>query len=222
METTQGQLSALFNIDKLQIIQDAFALKTGVASIITETNGIPITKPSNFCRLCMNVIRKTEKGLANCIKSDAIVGKYNPDGPTIQPCLSGGLWDAGASITIKQTHIANWLIGQVLNEEQATDLSKMMLYAQKIDADLNDFSYAISFVNVMDLEKFTCISHALFLFSTQLSKLVTKGESNDFTEGRKKLAQLISKQSDLDVLLAVWDTMTELYQNGALLSQLKH
>jgi len=106
------------------------------------------------------------------------VGKYNPDGPTIQPCLSGGLWNAGASITIKQTHIANWLIGQVLNEEQATE----------------------------------------FLFSTQLSKLVTNGESKDFTEGREKLVQLIAKQPDLNMLLEVWDKMTELYQNGSLLS----
>ncbi|MEY3219393.1 MAG: hypothetical protein RIT27_750 [Pseudomonadota bacterium] len=222
METLQqGGLSALFNIDKLQIIQDAFAQKAGVASIITETNGIPITKPSNFCRLCMNVIRKTEKGLANCIKSDAIVGKYNPDGPTIQPCLSGGLWDAGASIAIKRTHIANWLIGQVLNEEQATDLNKMMLYAQKIGADLNDFSHAISFVNVMDLEKFTCISHVLFLFSTQLSNLVTDGESKDFSVGRQKLLQRIAKQPDLNALLGVWDKMAELYQQGDLCRPLK-
>lgn len=215
---TQQHLSELFNIDKLQIIQDMFAYKTGVASIITETDGVPITKPSNFCRLCMNIIRKTEKGLANCMKSDSIVGKYNPNGPTIQPCLSGGLWDAGVSFTINQQHIANWLIGQVLNEEQATDLSKMMLYAQKIGADLNDFSHAISFVNVMDLDKFTCISHALFLFSTQLSQLAIKNETVNLEEGREKLSQLIAHQRDLKVLLGAWDKMTELYKNGSLLA----
>lgn len=217
METNQQHLSALFNIDKLQIIQDMFAHKTGVASLITEIDGVPITKPSNFCRLCMNIIRKTEKGAANCMKSDAIIGKYNPNGPTIQPCLSGGLWDAGVSFTINQTHTANWLIGQVLNEEQATDLSKMMLYAQKIGADLNDFSQAISFVNVMDLDKFTCISHALFLFSTQLSHLAMKSETTNLEEGREKLSQLIANQRDLKVLLDVWYKMTELYKNGSLL-----
>ncbi len=215
---TQQQLGAFFNIDKLQIIQDMFAYKTGVASIITETDGVPITKPSNFCRLCMNVIRKTEKGLANCMKSDAIIGKYNPDGPTIQPCLSGGLWDAGVSFTINQTHTANWLIGQVLNEEQATDLSKMMLYGQKIGADMNEFSYAISFVNIMDLDKFTCISQALFLFSTQLSQLAMKNETINLEEGRQNLSQLIANQRDLKVLLDVWDKMTELYKNGSLLT----
>ncbi len=215
---TQQQLAAFFNIDKLQALQDMFAYKTGVASLMTEPDGVPITKPSNFCRLCMNVIRKTKKGAENCMKSDAAIGKYNPDGPTIQPCLSGGLWDAGVSFTINQVHTANWLIGQVLNEEQATDLSKMMLYGQKIGADMNEFSYAISFVNVMDLEKFTCISHALFLFSTQLSELVMKSETINLDEGREKLSQLIANQRDLKVLLDVWDKMTELYKNGSLLA----
>ena len=218
MSTTHGQLASFFNINKLQMLQDMFAYKTGVASLITETDGLPITKPSNFCRLCMNVIRKTEKGLANCMKSDAIIGKYNPNGPTIQPCLSGGLWDAGVSFTINQQHTANWLIGQVLNEEQATDLSKMMLYGQKIGADLNEFSYAISFVNIMDLEKFTCISNALFLFSTQLSELATTGREIDLNIGRQQLSQLISKQPDLKVLLDVWDKMTEFYKNVSLLT----
>ena len=103
----------LFNIDDIQRIQDEFAKVTGVASIITHTDGTPITAPSNFCRLCKDIIRKTDMGLANCLKSDAVIGQYHPGGPIIQPCMSGGLWDAGAGITVSGRHIANWLIGQV-------------------------------------------------------------------------------------------------------------
>ena len=65
----------------------------------TGTDGTPITAPSNFCRLCSEIIRKTEKGCENCYKSDAALGKLCLDGPTIQPCMSGGLWDAGAGIS---------------------------------------------------------------------------------------------------------------------------
>ena len=39
----------------------------------------------------------------------------------MQPCLSGGLWDAGASITVGDHHIANWLIGQVRDSTQTED-----------------------------------------------------------------------------------------------------
>ncbi|MDO9065457.1 MAG: PocR ligand-binding domain-containing protein, partial [Chloroflexota bacterium] len=101
----------------MQRIQDFFADATGVASIIIRPDGTPITNPSNFCRLCNEIIRKTDIGLTNCIKSDAEIGRPNPSGPVIQPCLSGGLWDAGVSIIVGGKHIANWLIGQVKNEE---------------------------------------------------------------------------------------------------------
>ena len=94
------QFSDIFNLEDIQRIQDLFADAHGVASIITYPDGTPITKPSNFCRLCNIIIRKTEKGCTNCYQSDAVIGKYNSSGPIVQPCLSSGLLDAGASITI--------------------------------------------------------------------------------------------------------------------------
>src|SRR5665647_3538660 len=92
------QFSDIFELDEIQKIQDLFSDATGVASIITHPDGIPITNPSNFRRLCIDIIRKTEKGCANCYKSDALIGRSNSTGPIVQPCLSGGLLDAGASI----------------------------------------------------------------------------------------------------------------------------
>lgn len=45
------EFSSLFDMEKLQSMQDAFAQATGVASVITDTHGTPLTRPSNFCRL---------------------------------------------------------------------------------------------------------------------------------------------------------------------------
>ena len=59
---TMVYLNELFNLDDIQRLQDLFADAHGVASIITQVDGTPITKPSNFTNLCMNIIRKTEKG----------------------------------------------------------------------------------------------------------------------------------------------------------------
>jgi len=158
----------LFDLDQLQKIQDSFAQATGVASIITDPYGLPITTPSNFCNLCKNIIRKTEKGLANCIQSDAVIGQYNPDGPIIQACLSGGLWDAGASINVAGNHIANWLIGQVRNEK--TDVKKVLEYAKTIGADQNEFAKALNEVTVMSFDQFKDISQCLYLIANQLSE----------------------------------------------------
>ncbi|RPH37623.1 MAG: PAS domain S-box protein, partial [Desulfobulbaceae bacterium] len=116
LETADISFTDLFNIDDMQKIQDVFAEAFNVASLITKPDGTPITNPSRFCRLCIDIIRETEKGRANCAFSDSIIGRQNPDGPNIQPCLSGGLWDAGASITLGGKHVANWLVGQVKNE----------------------------------------------------------------------------------------------------------
>jgi len=160
-------LSDIFDLVNIQHLQDLFSDATGVASIITYPDGTPITKPSNFCRLC-SLIRSTEKGNANCVKSDAAVGKQNSSGSNIQPCLSGGLWDAGASIMVGGIHIANWIIGQVRNEE--IDENCLMQYATEIGVDHTDFKEALNNVPVMSLEQFTKVSEMLFEFANELSE----------------------------------------------------
>ncbi|MFH1420202.1 MAG: PocR ligand-binding domain-containing protein, partial [Planctomycetota bacterium] len=157
----------LFNLDDIQHLQDEFAKATGVASIITQTNGTPITKPSNFCRLCSDIIRKTEKGCANCYKSDAALGRFNADGPIIQPCMSGGLWDAGAAISVGGKHIANWLIGQVRDDTQTEE--KMREYARDIEADEETVVEAFREVPAMSREQFGQVAEVLFTLAKQLS-----------------------------------------------------
>lgn len=159
----------LFNLPDIQRLQDEFALATGVASIITQPDGTPITEASNFCRLCKDIIRKTEKGLCNCFKSDAVLGRYNPEGPIIQPCLSGGLWDAGAAITIDDRHVANWLIGQVRDSSQTE--SKMRSYAREINADEDDVADAFKEVPAMSYDQFEKVANVLFTLANQLSNI---------------------------------------------------
>jgi PAS domain S-box-containing protein len=141
----------LFNVHDLQRLQDEFALATGVASIITHPDGRPITAPSNFCRLCSEIIRQTEKGRINCFRSDAVIGRTCVHGPTIQPCLSGGLWDAGAGISVGGRHLANWLIGQVRDETQTEE--KMRAYAKEIGADEESVVEAFREVPAMSREQ---------------------------------------------------------------------
>lgn len=157
----------LFDLAEFQRIQDEFSAATGVASIITLPDGTPITKPSNFTCLCNDIIRKTEKGCSNCFKSDAALGRHHPEGPVVQPCLSGGLWDAGASITVGDRHIANWLIGQVRDETQTDEA--MRIYAREIGADEQQFMDAFHNVPSMPLERFEKIAQALFTLANQLS-----------------------------------------------------
>jgi PAS domain S-box-containing protein len=194
------QLTDLFSLNDLQKIQDAFASATGVASIITDPDGRPITRPSNFCNLCQQ-IRKTEKGRQNCYCSDAALGRMNPGGPIMQRCLSGGLWDAGASIRVGDRHIANWLIGQILDE--SVDDATMMAYAKEIDADTEEYRKALSEVARMPLSQFQKITEALYLIANQLSTLAIQNvqQARFITERKQAVEELQRHKEHLEELV---------------------
>jgi PAS domain S-box-containing protein len=164
----EPSFSDLFNLTEIQHLQDLFAGAHGVASLITDTEGKPITKPSNFTRLCEHIIRKTDKGRENCFQSDAVIGRHNPSGAIVQPCLSCGLWDAGVSIKVGGNYIANWLIGQVRNEQ--IDEQRMTRYADEIGANKEDFKAALYEVPVMPAAQFHKIADLLFVFANELSE----------------------------------------------------
>lgn len=157
----------LFNLADIQRLQDEFARATGVASIITGTDGTPITAPSGFCRLCKDIIRETPEGRANCYRSDALLGRARPEGPVVQPCTSGGLWDAGAGISVGGRHLANWLIGQVRDETQTED--RMRAYAREIGANEHEVIAAFREVPGMSREQFGHVAQVLFTLANQLS-----------------------------------------------------
>jgi ligand-binding sensor protein len=188
-EPKQVKFEDIFDIQEIQQIQDAFAAATNVASLITAVDGTPITQPSNFRYLCMHVIRGSKKGLANCMKSDAAIGAISAEGrATVSPCLSGGLWDGGASIHFGDQHIANWLIGQVLDE--SFDKAKMLPYADEIGVDREEFRKALDDVPYMNVEQFGLVAQTLYLLAQSLSKLAFQNyyRKLEIEELKQKLA----------------------------------
>jgi PAS domain S-box-containing protein len=204
-DLTDVAFADVFDLEDIQRIQDAFADATGVASIITDVAGRPLTRPSNFCRLCSDIIRRTPLGLANCQHSDAVLGRLNPGGPIMQPCLSGGLLDGGASITVGDRHIANWLVGQVLDSE---DEAGMLAYARQIGADEAEYRAALAEVTRMPREQFAKVCQALYLIATQLSRaayqnlqqarfITERGQAEEAMRAAKEEAEAASRVKSL-------------------------
>ena len=160
-------LEDLFKREELQRIQDDFANAVGLSSVVTYPDGTPFTTSTNSSMLCSQLIQKTEKGCANCRHSDAVIGRFHSEGPIVQPCMSGGLWDAGASITVGGHHVANWLIGQVRDETQSEE--SMRAYAREIGADEEEVAKAFHQITSMSRERFEKIAQALFTMANQLS-----------------------------------------------------
>ena len=194
------QFDDLFDRKEMQRIQNEFCNATGVAAVITDPSGHPITHPSNFTRFCIGVVRKTQKGCANCLKSDAALGQHNPLGPTVQPCLSGGLWDAGVSIEVGGHHIANWLIGQVRDDTQTED--HMIAYAREIGANEDELIEAFREVPVMQKSQFESVAKALYTLVNQISRSAYQNlQQARFIAEQKEAGTRLRKLSDEQSLI---------------------
>ncbi len=158
----------LFDLEEIQKVQDAFCMASGMAALIIKPDGTPITKPSGFCSLCEE-IRKTEIGLRNCRISDAAIGKMVNDGPIIQPCFSGHLLDAGASIIVEGQHLGSWLIGQVILEGDSEE--KMLEYADQIGIERETYRNLLSGVKRMSYEQFKNLGEFLYINAKYLSDI---------------------------------------------------
>jgi PAS domain S-box-containing protein len=163
------QFSELLNLDDIQELQDLFADAFGVASLITTPEGVPITRPSHFSHLCGDLIRKNAEGVKRCEHSDAILGRHNPHGPNIQHCLSAGLCNAGASISVGGRHVANWLIGQVRDETHNDHL--IIRFAKDIGADASELVQAFHDIPRMPREQFERIARILYVMANQISTM---------------------------------------------------
>ncbi len=202
-------LTDLIDLQHLQQIQDCFTRATGVASIISDVDGKPITKPSNFCGVC-ETIRATKIGNQRCVESDRILGEQARRllTPTYQECLSCGFVDASAPIIVAGKHIANWLIGQT--NVMGVDTRRIEEYALEIGADPLEMLASYASMSHMSLDTFKDILELLWHLAREMSIL---GYNNlklakELME-RKRAEQALKRAHD-ELELRVQERTTEL------------
>ncbi len=197
------RLENLFDLTELQEMQDAFATAMGVASVITDINGNAVTRPSNYCALCTQVIPSTAKGRELCGASHSIYECPTVGGPSFKYCMSAGMMDGGASIFVGDVHVANWLIGQVLDSEDSDE--RMMAFGRMIGADEDAFKDALAKVTRMSRQRYDEICHMLYLFARQLSTLAVQNVL------QSKVIEQVQKQEQRMRHLSHHDSLTDLY-----------
>lgn len=169
-DASQLTLLHVFELDQLQKMQDAFSFATGIFSLITDTEGRPITKVSFSNKVCTKV-RSTIKGLQMCMDSSKRLGQMAKklQEPVSSPCLSCGFIDAAAPIIVDGNHLGNWLIGQVRPED--LDIEHLLGYTRSLD--LNDDEIISEFKELVKVspEHFQRILNLLNVLSIELSTL---------------------------------------------------
>jgi PAS domain S-box-containing protein len=163
-------ITDLIPLEKLQLIQDAFAKGNNVASTLTDTKGVPITAGSNHSAVC-TLIRATQKGLENCICSGEILGTKARDGqkPIRQSCYGIGFADAAAPIVVNGRHIANWLIGQYHVGE--VNETRVREYALEIGADPGKMVRAFHAMPKLTEQEFGDKLNFLGIMANELSQM---------------------------------------------------
>lgn len=162
----------LINRQKLEKILRIFTEITGVASIITEIDGRPITKPHNFRKLCLKYSRSTEKGRSKCYQSDSYGGRETArlKKCLIYECLNAGLLDSGAPIIVEGYHLANILCGQVL--EKPIDRDTAIRRARSIDiVDIDGYLEALAQIPVMSRERLRATVNLMEMITQTISEL---------------------------------------------------
>jgi len=163
-------LTDLVDVEVLQRIQDAFAALTGMASLTTDVNGVPVTKASNFTEFCMNFTRKTKVGKARCEQCDkyGAHATWESGKPTTYYCHAG-LIDYAAPIIADGDLVGCFIGGQVLDKEP--DYEQIKKVAEEIGVDPEEFALAAQKVHILDKENIDNAARFLCVIANVLSDM---------------------------------------------------
>ncbi len=163
-------LTDLIDVEVLQRIQDAFATFTGMASLTTDVDGVPVTKGSNFTEFCMDYTRKTEVGNSRCEQCDkyGAHATWEKGKPTTYYCHAG-LIDYAAPIIADGKLVGCFIGGQVL--VKAPDYEQIKRVAEEIGVDPDGFYSAAQKVHILDKENIDNAAHFLYTIANILSDM---------------------------------------------------
>lgn len=129
-------LTDMIPTEILQEVQDAFSDFTGMAALITDAKGVPITKGSGFTRFCMEMTRKSGEGRKKCEACDrqGAFMTMQSGKPAVYTCHAG-LTDYAAPILLNGGFIGSFIGGQVRTEPVDEDSIRKKAAEYGLDPD---------------------------------------------------------------------------------------
>lgn len=164
------EIEDVINLDLLQVFQDNFAESMGIASIILDRNGSPVTNPSNFTDFCMKYIHSSDLGNKRCAESHRTVSQKAAalEKPCIYTCHAG-LIDFASPISVGNNQLGTILGGQILCHNPDPCYYKRI--AEDLSIDEKDLINAIRSVNIADEKNIRSAAEVLYTIANALSKI---------------------------------------------------
>ncbi|WP_342536951.1 PocR ligand-binding domain-containing protein [Sporosarcina sp. FSL K6-3508] len=206
-------LREFVDIDQLQKLQEQFAEAMGVAVLICDAQGEPVTKPSQFTAFC-KYIRSCSEGQKRCILSDDKVGKLAAESkrPVIHRCHTG-LVDFAAPIILRDEYLGSILCGQVLIEdEELEELPKIEMDLADLPLDQEMLQKFFDQLDRKNKSRVQSIAELLFVTANYIVKL---GDAHltaqELSLNNIKLLEELQYRSELEKMLK--DTQLKVLQS---------
>ncbi|MDE6916595.1 MAG: PocR ligand-binding domain-containing protein, partial [Lachnospiraceae bacterium] len=163
-------LTDLFEVEMLQRLQDSFSKMTGFAAIITDADGVPVTKGTNFTDFCSKYTRNSPIGCLRCQQCD----KHGAElalkvGSSVTYYCHAGLMDFAAPIMAGEKMVGCFVAGQVLTDPP--DITRIMQVAAEIGIDLINYLQSVMSVPVIEKDKLENAALFLYTLTSALSSI---------------------------------------------------
>ena len=170
MQDESYKLTDIFDISLLQKFESAFSEMTGLACIITDADGIPVTKGTNYTTLCSVYIQNSSIGRERCAQCVRNGVKLSIDKATSCPyACHGGLIDFAAPLIAGDQLIGGIVGGQVLTGKPDPDV--IAEASKALGISIKDYIELLKKVPVMPLEKVQKCAKFLYQIADIISNL---------------------------------------------------
>ena len=205
----------LINAETLDRILQGFTAVTGVASIIADSYGRPVTQPHNFTAFCRKFCRSTREGRRKCYQSDRFGGVESTRSkePPIYTCLNAGLLDCAAPVVVEGSHLATVLCGQVLDEPLDSDVAVERARAIGI-RNIEGYLQELAKVPLMPRQRLLDVANLMSVITKTISELAL-GKYLLHKHSQEYLNRLINSISDCIISTNADGIISMINESGA-------
>lgn len=156
------KIEQVFSIKKWETVQDSLAETTGMAILMVDYKGRPITKHSCCCEFC-DKVRSDEVLKKYCEKCDSRGGAeaVRQNKPYIYKCCFG-MVDVAIPIVFKETYLGAVMIGQVRTDYNELEQIASAPENKIIQGKLEDLKDEYEQVRKLDFDKISTVSYMLY------------------------------------------------------------
>lgn len=164
------KLTEFIDPETLQRVQDSFSGLTNMASVITDSEGNPVTEGANYTQFCGCHIRGSELGNKLCAQCDKYTAtrSYEAKKACIHICHAG-LIDFAAPIVVDGHIVGHFVGGQVI--DSTPDENSVRTTAQELMIDADLLWQAALKVRVVKYDEVERAANYLYVLSTTLSDM---------------------------------------------------